>query len=433
MGANSALTADRGSQLSARPSALLQQPLLRVECRYKLTEISEVTFSELALARSSLGVMEELPPETGPEEEPEVEVGAEDQEQAEGGDEPGGLLRRERRHRLMRTGANEIVVSDLEGQRLASGASQSAAQLAQLLRPSQEACTRLGPLALDRDDPVIVEGRGGARRATKRRHQAAQSSSSAAPHTKRLAVPSSAPSESALDEELGSRLSMSCATLGSVVSSMAGQWAENEPQQGRPETTRTRRVQSTGRRNQAPFCNDTLLQRSSLVSGRYQLRAAESAGAMEAQSAARWSSPSGSSNHELGGENSVAGHPRGKQTAATSRQSHQLVAFLRLDHEREQSWAILSNLLGGQRDFKPQANLAPDLGAPTALAAASGLAPRGDPMQQQHPGAHALLAPPLLEWFINNQEVSTVLLLLLSLSKVFSPLIVALNSGPGGW
>lgn len=378
--------------------------LLRLECRYKLTEVSDVTFNELRVSGRPSA------PSGGPS--------------SSGGDT---LERRRRssnqwRHfeltsadinvessprratdlKLFKSHTNQVMQSNCPARRR---------DLMLLLQPkrssSKRSACRLGLLALQREDPAIL---------------ADESDSSADPTHEPLQLMNS---QSPPELPIGSTLSVNCSTLGalswsplasSVSSSVSTSPSWSTFARGRSVSTATdNELQAP--HQQRSYCDDQEARRRLLISGKHPWPSSGPLDQVVANQRSRSSSL--------------------LQQQPNNRRDH--VAYVTLDPTTTNTIASSAQANSKKRQQQQQShdsNLLDDkLSLPPEFAAADSSNFGSQQQDQLHNNNEQTddssdwLAPPLLEWFINDQEVSSrSLSVLLSLSCELP--LVWLNNKP---
>lgn len=320
--------------------------LLKLECKYKLTEVSDVTFNELLVAAGPIR-----------------------------GDKVAGGRQRARRHQPSTAKSHRrSSPRALRALRAPPELIKSPDNQILQARPGEldlgslrsHAATCGSSAGVQLDDPVMIWRHG-------------PNSTSDEPDEvdevqdddddEGLPLPARRPKQqhtgdrmAALEVPVGSTLAVECATLAELTV-------------GRRTSTRADQSQE----ERGHFCGDWQARRKSLISGRYQLTAAAG------------EEPAANSNNNNNRSSFGANRPTNRQ---------QLVAYVSLPARLLSAEGEDDNQHDGDGDGQIDAADSPKLDEDPQL--------QLQPQQTTREASRdELLAPPLLEWFVNHQEVST--------------------------
>lgn len=283
---------------------------LKLECKYKLTEVSDVTFNEMSLSQTNVA------------SKPfRRRKRASDGEEEERWMSPAS--------RLSKTADNRVL-------QWTSPASARDLRLALAgTRAASDACRVGGPVLVP-DDPLIVESR---------REPLVSEFEELNLRARRRRL-----SENELDNSLGQLISVACSTISAILNSDSGEPSKAE--QAKPVTG---------------YCADAAARKRLLISGKHQLAA----------------------NEDPAGANLI--QRARKVQHKTTKERHQLALVSLSESELLDQIANVRSL--GNKKLAPEQNHAESWKSHLVVSA-------------HKQDEHELLAPPFLEWFINNMEVS---------------------------
>ena len=351
---------------------------LSLQCKYKLTEVSDVTFNELVArepAASSPVGSEAAPGQPAEPLAAELaeQSGVADQEAAATTDsrlahQPAGWMAQESGLILGKSAHNQVTQSESP----ASGR-QLWLALQALKSGAQDACQLASSLVLLPDDPLIVEPDG---------DDSEEPLAGGARGRRQLVKGGSA----------GDLISANCSTIGALLAQAAPSPSK------RPLVGGRRRRPNNGQVEPVSYCGDQVARGRPVVSGKYQ--------------------PNEDRNFNQ--RQQSPGRPLGgfaRQQAAQS--GARYVAYLSLAGVSSATATATADKDGKARADGSSSGAEPGGGLRTAAGqqrapgtSADSSRSSAPPFLQPAPAPgwpdaeEALLAPPLLEWFINNQEVS---------------------------
>lgn len=361
---------NQGNQSLLGDSSVSYQQL-RLQCKSKLTDISDLTFNEM-------WVRQKLP---------QTSSQAHHSRSEEAAATTTTTSRSSTRRRLTDatpTSGSLVSLGRLPDQRL--GQSKCPAKRAELqagLRGggSGGGDCRLGQLALQPDDPLIVEAE-----AVDQWSAAAERTSEAASTLSEVASPDDEDEEESepsrrrrrrrrqviggVELSIGDAISVNCSTISSV---LAG--------------------------DEASICSDSEARRRSAISGKYQLAHESHPDALAAnqrpqqQQQQHWMRSSG-----------WIGNRGGQQQQQQQSSGGKLVSQLMLTEEQLESLAASSQPANDSAAAATTGGASHEAESTLSSGGGGGGTTAADKTKAN--GEQRLEAPPLLEWFINNQEVS---------------------------
>lgn len=366
---------------------------IKLQCKYKLTEVSEVSYNELVVRQ-----MEASRPILMP-----VESNGGRAKRKLTTERTQTFDRRQPAQRWTKSASESLVrVGKLAGNQVTQ--SKCPAGSGQLRRAvynqtlAANAC-RLGSLALLPDDPVLVaaettelpqdnldedeeaaalaadeqDGETSEERKLLKVTSVQASSSS----------DSSAASQQELNLSVGDSISVNCSTISALSSSAAATFQAADSAQQQQDYNQPDESEYWPSTSVGAFCNNQKERSRSVISGKYHTN--------EEQDQNQRSFSASASNRQpvLVGQSTASHHKQ-----------HQLKHVAYLSLQTDKLW------IGGGQALGASATQLAGLVAPHQSFSPTKQATNAESAEQNY--NHQSLAPPLLEWFINNQEVSCV-------------------------